>query len=97
MFTDTFTGTFAYFGGTQEWLIIGIVVLVLFGGTKIPSLPRAWAKVFASSKNLSRIHLPVPRRRKRIRRKPNRVQLMILASSRVFAVAAAAAVFTARR
>ncbi len=40
MFTDTFTGTFAYFGGTQEWLIIGGIVLVLFGGSKIPQLAK---------------------------------------------------------
>lgn len=31
---------FAYFGGTQEWLIIGVVVLVLFGGSKIPQLAK---------------------------------------------------------
>jgi sec-independent protein translocase protein TatA len=36
--------TFAYFGGTQEWLIIGIVVLVLFGGTKIPQLARGFGE-----------------------------------------------------
>jgi sec-independent protein translocase protein TatA len=26
--------------GTQEWLIIGAIVLVLFGSTKIPQLAR---------------------------------------------------------
>jgi sec-independent protein translocase protein TatA len=36
--------TFAYFGGTQEWLIIGVVVLVLFGGTKIPQLARGFGE-----------------------------------------------------
>ncbi len=36
--------TFTYFGGTQEWLIIGVVVLVLFGGTKIPQLARGFGE-----------------------------------------------------
>ncbi|MES2463878.1 MAG: twin-arginine translocase TatA/TatE family subunit [Armatimonadota bacterium] len=36
--------TLAYFGGTQEWLIIGVVVLVLFGGTKIPQLARGFGE-----------------------------------------------------
>ena len=36
--------TFAYFGGAQEWLIIGVVVLVLFGGTKIPQLARGFGE-----------------------------------------------------
>jgi sec-independent protein translocase protein TatA len=35
--------TFAYMG-TQEWLIIGVVVLVLFGGTKIPQLARGFGE-----------------------------------------------------
>ncbi|MES2463215.1 MAG: twin-arginine translocase TatA/TatE family subunit [Armatimonadota bacterium] len=35
---------FAYFGGTQEWLIIGVVALVLFGGTKIPQLARGFGE-----------------------------------------------------
>ena len=36
--------TVAYFGGAQEWLIIGVVVLVLFGGTKIPQLARGFGE-----------------------------------------------------
>ena len=40
MLTDTFTGTFAYFGSTQDWIIIGVIVLVLFGGAKIPQLAK---------------------------------------------------------
>lgn len=36
--------TFAYFGGTQEWLIIGVIALVLFGGTKIPQLARGFGE-----------------------------------------------------
>lgn len=31
---------FAYFGGAQDWLIIAAIVLVLFGGTKIPQLAK---------------------------------------------------------
>ena len=31
---------FAYFTSTQDWLIIGVIALVLFGGTKIPQLAR---------------------------------------------------------
>ncbi len=37
------TGTgvpFAYFTSTQDWLIIGVIVLVLFGGSKIPQLAK---------------------------------------------------------
>ena len=30
----------AWFGGGQEWLIVLIVILLLFGGTKIPQLMR---------------------------------------------------------
>lgn len=30
----------AYFTSTQDWLIIGVIALVLFGGTKIPQLAR---------------------------------------------------------
>ena len=40
MLTETFTTTFAYFGGTQDWLIIAGIVLVLFGGSKIPQLAK---------------------------------------------------------
>jgi sec-independent protein translocase protein TatA len=36
--------TVAYFGGTQEWLIIGVIALVLFGGTKIPQLARGFGE-----------------------------------------------------
>jgi sec-independent protein translocase protein TatA len=36
--------TFAYFGGTQEWLIIGLIVLVLFGATKIPQLAKGFGE-----------------------------------------------------
>ncbi len=32
--------TIAYFGGTQEWLIIGVIVLVLFGSSKIPQFAK---------------------------------------------------------
>ena len=35
-----FPMTFAYFTSAQDWLIIGAIVLVLFGGTKIPQLAR---------------------------------------------------------
>jgi sec-independent protein translocase protein TatA len=35
------TTTFAYFGtNPTEWLIIGAIVLVLFGGAKIPQLAK---------------------------------------------------------
>jgi sec-independent protein translocase protein TatA len=40
MLIETLTGTFAYFGSTQDWLIIGGIVLVLFGGSKIPQLAK---------------------------------------------------------
>lgn len=36
--------TFAYFGGTQDWLIIGVIALVLFGGTKIPQLAKGFGE-----------------------------------------------------
>lgn len=32
--------TFAYFTSTQDWLIIGVIVLVLFGSTKIPQFAK---------------------------------------------------------
>jgi sec-independent protein translocase protein TatA len=35
-----FSTTFAYFNGPQDWLIIGLIVLVLFGGAKIPQLAK---------------------------------------------------------
>ncbi len=31
---------YAFFGGGQEWLIVLLVILVLFGGSKIPQLMR---------------------------------------------------------
>jgi sec-independent protein translocase protein TatA len=31
---------FAYFTSTQDWLIIGVIALVLFGGAKIPQLAK---------------------------------------------------------
>ncbi len=30
----------AYFSGPQEWMIIGVIVLVLIGGAKIPQLAK---------------------------------------------------------
>ncbi len=30
----------AFFGGVNEWLIVLVVVIVLFGGTQIPKLMR---------------------------------------------------------
>lgn len=45
MLTDLTTiTTFAYFGGTQDWLIIAGIALVLFGGTKIPQLARGFGE-----------------------------------------------------
>jgi len=38
------TTTFAYFTSPQDWLIIGLIVLVLFGGTKIPQLARGFGE-----------------------------------------------------
>ena len=35
-------------------LVIGIIVLVLFGGKKLPSSAKAWAKACAASKKASR-------------------------------------------
>ena len=35
--------TFAYFTSPQDWLIVGLIVLVLFGGTKIPQLAKGFA------------------------------------------------------
>lgn len=40
----TSSTTLAYFGGSQEWLIIGLIALVLFGGTKIPQLARGFGE-----------------------------------------------------
>ncbi len=35
---------FAYFGSAQDWMIIGLIILVLFGGTKIPQLARGFGE-----------------------------------------------------
>lgn len=32
--------TFAYWTSPQDWLIVGLVVMVLFGGAKIPEFAR---------------------------------------------------------
>jgi sec-independent protein translocase protein TatA len=32
--------TFAYYTSTQGWLMVGIIVLVLFGGAKLPQLAK---------------------------------------------------------
>ena len=50
--------TFAYFTSPQDWVIIGIIVLVLFGGTKIPSLPVASGKASVSSRSRSTATIP---------------------------------------
>jgi len=34
------TVPFAFFGSGQEWLIVLVIILVLFGGAKIPQLMR---------------------------------------------------------
>ncbi|MBL8087953.1 MAG: twin-arginine translocase TatA/TatE family subunit [Chthonomonas sp.] len=34
------SSSLALFGGGSEWLIVGLVVLLLFGGSKIPQLMR---------------------------------------------------------
>ena len=39
-FLTPFVHQFAFFGSGQEWLIVLVLVLVLFGGTKIPQLMR---------------------------------------------------------
>ena len=36
--------TFAYFSSPQDWLIVGLIVLVLFGGTKIPQLAKGFGE-----------------------------------------------------
>ncbi|MGC4046610.1 MAG: twin-arginine translocase TatA/TatE family subunit [Armatimonas sp.] len=36
--------TFAYFTSPQDWLIVGLIVLVLFGGTKIPQLAKGFGE-----------------------------------------------------
>ena len=36
--------TFAYFTSPQDWAIVGLIVLVLFGGTKIPQLARGFGE-----------------------------------------------------
>jgi len=34
----------------MHWLVILVVVLILFGGRKIPELMRDWAKAFEASR-----------------------------------------------
>ena len=36
--------TFAYFTSPQDWLIVGVIILVLFGGTKIPQLAKGFGE-----------------------------------------------------
>jgi sec-independent protein translocase protein TatA len=36
--------TFAYFTSPQDWLIVGLIILVLFGGTKIPQLAKGFGE-----------------------------------------------------
>jgi sec-independent protein translocase protein TatA len=36
--------TFAYFTSPQDWLILGLIILVLFGGTKIPQLAKGFGE-----------------------------------------------------
>ena len=36
--------TFAYFTSPQDWAIVGLIVLVLFGGTKIPQLAKGFGE-----------------------------------------------------
>ena len=36
--------TLAYFTSPQDWLIVGLIVLVLFGGTKIPQLAKGFGE-----------------------------------------------------
>lgn len=36
--------TLAFLGGAQEWLIVALIILVLFGGKKIPELMRGVGK-----------------------------------------------------
>ena len=39
-FTSSILHQVAFFGSGQEWLIIAVIILVLFGGSKIPQLMR---------------------------------------------------------
>lgn len=50
---STMVNTLAFFSGigTQEILIVGAVVLVLFGGAKIPELMRGLGKGVSEFKN----------------------------------------------
>ena len=43
--------TFAYFTSYTDWLIVGAIVLVLFGGTKIPQLARGLGEGIREFKN----------------------------------------------
>jgi sec-independent protein translocase protein TatA len=42
--------TLAYMG-TQDWVIVGVVVLVLFGGSKIPQLAKGLGEGIREFKN----------------------------------------------
>ena len=44
MLNLTAATTVAYFTSPQDWMIIGVIVLVLFGGTKIPQLARGFGE-----------------------------------------------------
>jgi sec-independent protein translocase protein TatA len=46
-----FTTTFAYFTSYTDWLIVGAIVLVLFGGSKIPQLARGLGEGIREFKN----------------------------------------------
>jgi sec-independent protein translocase protein TatA len=59
---NTLTMTFAYFTSPQDWLWIGLIVLVLFGGTKIPQLARGLGegiREFKKSVNVDTAETPV--------------------------------------
>jgi sec-independent protein translocase protein TatA len=43
--------TFAYFTSYTDWLIVGAIVLVLFGGSKIPQLARGLGEGIREFKN----------------------------------------------
>lgn len=43
--------TFAYFTSYTDWLIVGAIILVLFGGSKIPQLARGLGEGIREFKN----------------------------------------------
>ena len=45
------TTTFAYFTSYTDWLIVGAIILVLFGGSKIPQLARGLGEGIREFKN----------------------------------------------